>query len=207
MERLISPLPLLARGVRRLLLQGKWLAQERYLSLRYRGRRVFENPFPVCRCIRACSHDVGIHSYAEAYQAVLDAVRPGKVFEWGPGRNSAMAIAAGAEVFAVEFDPRYVPDLPKGSFHCFMVPIDDPEEFAGLRGVTDAEIYFVDSRHRQRCLRNILLQAREDAVVCLHDAQRLRYQVVLREFPYVKFLERGFCIASRSPEVMKIGGR
>jgi hypothetical protein len=142
--------------------------------------------------------DVPMHSNHADYERLLCALRPQLVVEWGPGPNTQMALAVGAEVFSIEHDPQWMPkDLspklavllaPKdGSHYCFF-----PAE---------ADLYFIDGRNRARCLELVYDRARPDAVVCLHDAQRGAYRQALLRFPYVLESSLGFAIATKTETI------
>ena len=153
-------------------------------------RTVWIGGFDTCSCTNRCGH-VGMRSYVACYQTVLDLVRPKLVYEWGPGENSRMAVRAGAQVVAVEQDPRFVPTDLRDGFRAFVVEVDDPSY--PIPRVKNADIYFIDSRRRAECISAVWRECvrkayASDTVVALHDAQRRRYHDALRLFPYVKFL-------------------
>jgi hypothetical protein len=146
-----------------------------------------------------------MHSYVPFYQTVLDRLNPKLVYEWGPGVNSMMAVNGGAEVVAVEHDLRFVPTNLGPLFRAILVDLKSPRYPSPL--ITNADIYFVDSRQRAECIESVwqecvLQGSAPNTVVALHDAQRTRYHAALRLFPFVKFLDRGFCVASCRPEVL-----
>lgn len=173
------------------------------------GRRacdgtVWVGGFATCSCTDRCGH-AGMRSYVACYQTVLDYVRPKLVYEWGPGENSRMAVEAGAQVIAVEQDIRFVPRDLGHRFRALVVDVTAPSYPIPL--VRDADVYFIDSRRRAECTSAIWRECvREghapNTVVALHDAQRSRYHEALRLFPYVNFLDRGFCVASCRNDVL-----
>ena len=165
--------------------------------------RVFDNPYPTCNCRHTCKHAGGLHSYVSAYKRVLSVVRPAKVFEWGPGRNSEIAVAAGAFVVAVEHDPKYVPDLSPKVFTVNLVELHS-DAYVDIEDHQDADMFFVDGRRRAACIRAVFEKANHQAFLCLHDAQRERYHEALRLFPYVRFLNVGFCVASYQASVLEL---
>jgi hypothetical protein len=114
-----------------------------------------------------------------------------------------MAIESGAKVVAVEQNSKYVPNLPSEKFTVRIIPVNDPR-YVLLDGSCNADLYFVDSRRRAECIASVFNSCSDKAVLCLHDAQRARYHAALKQFPYVKFLTRTFCVASKSPEILKI---
>jgi hypothetical protein len=142
--------------------------------------------------------DVPMHSYRADYDRLLCALRPQLVVEWGPGPNTQMALAVGAEVFSIEHDSQWMPKdvsprltvllAPKDANHYFFFP-------------TEADAYFIDGRNRARCLELVYDRARPDAVVCLHDAQRQAYRQMLLRFPYVLEPSFGFAIATKAETV------
>jgi hypothetical protein len=136
------------------------------------------------------------------YQAVLEAITPKLVYEWGPGRNSDMALRHGAKVFAVEQNIKFVPPNIRRNLRVCLCNVSSDEYPKPL--LLDADIYFVDSRRRAECITAVFESCVESAVVALHDAQRERYHDALRLFPHVKFLRHGFCIASRDERILEI---
>jgi hypothetical protein len=154
--------------------------------------------YPACGCPPdAHCECAALHSYREAYRRLLAIARPGKVFEWGPGPNTRLALEAGAEVVSREFDPKWVPDVRDPKLAVELVEWAGPR-WTDLGPDRDAEVFFVDSRRRSDCLAAVLDQAPAESLVCLHDAQRRRYHPALAAFGYVFFAEPGFAVASRS---------
>lgn len=155
-----------------------------------------ENPFCVCGGL--------IHSFHQSFEHVLQAVKPKRVFEWGPGLNTSLAIDSGAYVTTVDSMFRWVPrGLPDGMLSVHVVPVKSAW-YVKLYGESNADLFFVDGRRRSECLRLVRAACREDAVVCLHDAQRERYHEALRLFENVVFIERGLALASKSDAVLKL---
>ena len=158
--------------------------------------------FPACDCRRRrCRCAGGLHSFRRDFQSVLDAVRPRTVMEWGPGLNTALALARpGCRVFAVENDSRWVPPPTDARFECLICHAHSAS-YVQLHGREESDLFFIDGRRRSECLLRVFEEAHHAAVVGLHDAQRRRYHVALAFFPFVQFLSRGFALASRSPLV------
>lgn len=162
----------------------------------------WDNPFEPCACPRGCVCGGFMRSYAMAYKRVLQVARPYLVFEWGPGHNSRLAVKAGARVFAVEHQEKFVPkDLPAIKFSCRVVPLES-DDYVRISPYEHADLFFVDGRRRADCIRAVRSRCLDRAVLCLHDAQRSRYHEALKSFPYVKFLERGFAVASKTDYVI-----
>ena len=143
-----------------------------------------------------------MHTYAPYYKAVLDILKPKTVMEWGPGPNTQMALDTGASVTSVEHDRDWLPKGGHPKFACIWIP-EDHKDYARLW--SPAELYFVDGRRREECLQGI--RHNSSGIVCLHDAQRRRYQDVLNKFKYVRHLIFGFAIASHSDKVVDIADR
>ncbi len=161
---------------------------------------MYHNPYELCDCpIFNCGCARGVRSYAPDYAKLLGIFRPQQVFEWGPGTNTQMALAAGAEVFAIEPVLRWVSPLPLDNpkLAVLITPTTSPL-YMSLHGREGSDLFFVDSRRRAECLDLIRAQAKPEALVCLHDAQRTRYNAALRRFKNVIFLQRSFAIASQS---------
>jgi len=130
-------------------------------------------------------------------------VKPRVVLEWGPGMNTYLALAVGAVVHSVEHNPIWIPHLHSSSFIVHAIPLEDVEKYVmPLEDLSPVDVYFIDSGHRERCLLETSKHCRKDAIICLHDAQRERYHPYLRLFDYVKFLNRGFAVASFDERVL-----
>jgi hypothetical protein len=140
-----------------------------------------------------------------AYARVLSELKPKRILEWGPGENTLMGLRAGAHVYSIEQDPSYIPYIsPTAPFQSAVHPVASPL-YIDLHGRNDADLYFVDSRRRLDCIRAARLHGTTpDRVLCLHDAQRLRYHAALREWHYVRFLELGFCVASMTERALHL---
>ena len=122
-------------------------------------------------------------------------LRPRLVVEWGPGPNTQMALAVGAEVFSIEHDTQWLPKDSSPKLVVLLAPKDGDRYFFFP---AEADLYFIDGRNRARCLELVYERARADAVVCLHDAQRQAYRQMLLRFPYVFEPSLGFAIATRA---------
>lgn len=158
----------------------------------------------VCTCSNNCSHGGGTPSYTEVYQNIFEVLQPQKVLEWGPGPNTQMALAAGAEVFSIVFDRKYdcqQIDTPKWRWKLVGVKDDAFVQFPN--GETDWDLYFVDSRRRQECI-SLALQGKADAVVCLPNMQPFRRQEYLKQFKYLFLHHTGFCVASNDNKILKL---
>ena len=126
----------------------------------------------------------GTHSYIKLYANILDTVRPKLVLEWGPGPNTTMAIQSGAIVVSVEQKQQYI--LPPAyNYIPMLIPVADaryvrPCDFAVF------DLFFVDSRRRQEILVNIRSVKKMEALVILHDSQRVRYQQAISLYDVIK---------------------
>lgn len=150
----------------------------------------------VCYCPHHNCTCSPMYSFAEPYAALLQVIQPAVVFEWGPGESTRLALESGARVFAIEPSPEWAARVPAHPRLTLLVaPVDSPG-YLDLHGHRDADLYFIDCRRRAECLDLVRLSASPTAIVCLHDAQRYRYQAALRRFPHVQYLERGFAVAS-----------
>jgi hypothetical protein len=163
-------------------------------------RDVAGNVYPRCGCpIESTCGCTPLGSYEQAYRLVLQAVRPRKVFEWGPGLNTRLALAAGAAVTSYEFSERWLPTFTDPRLRVVRVAVDG-HAWVDLGEDADADVFFIDSRRRSDCLDAVFGAAKPTAVVCLHDAQRRRYHEALARFPFVWFMDSGFALASRSAD-------
>ena len=157
----------------------------------------------ICNCpIRNCGCVGDMHSYVPYYKAVLEILKPNNVMEWGPGLNTQMALDVGASVTSVEHDKEWIPSSGHPRFACIWVP-EDHESYTKLW--SPADLYFVDGRRREECLEVICHKS--SGIVCLHDAQRKRYQDSLNKFKYVRHLIFGFAIASHCDKVVDIADK
>ena len=160
-----------------------------------------------CGCKHSyCSCARGFRDSKEEYERILKAVKPKKIFEWGPGESTKIALASGAQVIAREAKEKYVPTLPNEKFSCEIVSFGKEEETAwsDITGHEDCDLYLVDSRWRSKCIISVFEKAKESAVVVLHDAQRPRYQEALQKFPYVNYVSRFLVVAGKTKQVMDI---
>ena len=158
----------------------------------------WDNDFEICDCKKkGCGCAGGRMSFAGPYMHVLHSGRPKTIYEWGPGFSTGIALGFGCSVFAIEHHPKYVPTIPNNdTFKCTRVQLLDD---AYVTPWEAADLYFVDGRRRAACVVRTLQRCAENelpAVLCLHDAQRARYQEALRKWPHVRFLSRGFAVAS-----------
>lgn len=166
---------------------------------------VWDSVYPTCSCTNACGHSGANHlSYVPEYLAVIMQVQPRFVYEWGPGVNTYLALAAGATVVSVEHNPKWIPRLHAHSLTIDNIPMDDPAYFNACHCHPVADIYFVDSGHRERCLESVRerIDKRPASIVVLHDAQRERYHPHLAAFPYVRFLNKGLAVAGLTDNVL-----
>lgn len=161
-------------------------------------------PFPECGCTYECPC-AGFYGYVDGYTQYLTYLRahkgPCNILEWGPGKNTQIAKDLGHTVHSVEHNSRYW-YLAEGCDYLFAKPLESPEYVKPCL-FDDYDVFFIDGRRRQSCLYNCFQSARSDALIFLHDANRKTYHETLGAFPYVKFINKGFAVASktRSPLV------
>lgn len=165
--------------------------------------KVWINPYKTCKCRKNCKHS-GMHSYVDDYKKVLDLIQPESILEWGPGEQTRLATERGIEVFSIEQNEKWIPEIDSEIYLYRIVSVKDPEYVSLPGDRTDWDLFFVDSRRRQECIDLAFERGKSNSVVCLHDAQRERYHPHLRRFPYVVFLSQGFCVASRDPKILKL---
>lgn len=148
---------------------------------------------PICHCGHNCACAGGVHSYADHYAEIIRTYKPGIILEWGPGKNTEIALESGARVFSIEHEEAYARRYSKhDNYQCFIEEVKS-DEYISLHNI-NADLYFVDGRRRSECLRSIFEKATGDYVVCLHDAQRSRYRDAIGLFKNVKFLNGGFAM-------------
>lgn len=159
-----------------------------------------QDDFPQCNCRRRrCTCAGGIHAFRVPYSAVLAVTLPQEVVEWGPGLNTELALQLpDCRVFAIESVVRWVPTPRDARFAC-LVCHEQSAAYTSLHGRNDADVVFVDGRRRSECIERVWQDLKPTGIVCVHDAQRARYQSAIGQFPCVAFFGRGFAAASRSP--------
>jgi hypothetical protein len=158
--------------------------------------------FPRCDHTHNCDCSGGTHSYAPFYKEVLRTIQPARVYEWGPGLNTEMALQLPTtkEVTSVEQEPKWIPkNLLRRQI--ILHQRADSLYYTRVLGAGAYNLFFVDSRRRAECLEVVRHGCSEAAVVCLHDAQRARYHEALAKFPYVHFPHKGFALATKSEAV------
>lgn len=147
-----------------------------------------------------CKCSGGRWSFAEPFQRVLDLTKPRWCQHYGPGLDPLMSLANGAElVICHEGKPEYAVENAGVEMR---ILDESTEEY--VRGMTGFDLYFVDGRRRAECLRSIRRVCRFDSVVCLHDASRRRYHEALSAWRYVRFLHKGFAVASDHPRILRL---
>lgn len=129
-----------------------------------------------------------------------------KVVEWGPGKNTEMAMLCGAQVLSIEHSKQWIPsfgDLMGNTVTYIYTPIESLL-YRDFSEMEDADLFFVDGLKRTQCLINIARRCKSEAVVCLHDAQREDYWEGLYKFRFVKFMEWSFAVASHSDKILDL---
>ena len=144
---------------------------------------------------------IGGHDYKDAYIHVLDTLRPERIFEWGPGLQTRLAVKRKwvKEIFAIEQEKKWLPEKGDRRLSCLWVGIWNPH-YVHLHNREHFDLFFIDSRRREECLDLVRTstQGNPDVVVCLHDAQRPEYHAPLYKFAHVRLLNEGFAVASHS---------
>lgn len=160
--------------------------------------RIYRNSFPLCSHSGKCNC-ASIHDFRSELQKVLNLAKPNKIYEWGPGVSTKQFLATEAvEIVSVEHDARWsCPYIEDPKFSCRLSKLQS-SEYISIEGFNSFDLYFVDGRRRRECIESIYQNAKDEAIVCLHDAQRERYNKAIRLFPYVVFLSRTFCVMSKS---------
>ena len=140
--------------------------------------------FKFCACENRCGCDtpnIEYTSYELTYGRLLAAVKPSLVTEWGPGRNTAMALAAGASVLSVESQARYL-----HVHHPRLMQVYVSEEHERyLTRATGAEVAFVDGRRRRECILSLRHHEQSNHILVLHDAKRWRYWTALSQYEFI----------------------
>ena len=156
-----------------------------------------------------CGCSNGTHSYIPYYQKLLDYINPVNIFEWGPGKNTEIALRKESvkKIISIEQDKKWIPDIvDKRSciIHCKVESDFYVNGFVELWKGNKFDLFFIDSRKRSECLNAVYdysINYNPSIIVCLHDAQRSRYKECLFKFKYVHFLHKGFAVATLSEEI------
>ena len=162
------------------------------------------NNITFCSHSHNCSCSGGTHSYVPYYEKIINLIKPVNVFEWGPGKNTDIALQTESlkKIVSVEQDKRWIPTI-SDSRSCIIYCSQDSDFY--VKGFENYwvenkfDLFFIDSRKRSECLEtvyNYSLEHNLSTIVCLHDAQRERYRKALSKFRYVYFLHKGFAVAT-----------
>lgn len=168
--------------------------------------------FPYCGHRHNCPCSQGVQSYVPYYKQVLDLLQPRGVYEWGPGKNTQMALDMDCvqNVVSVEQEKRWIPDIHYKRQTVLYMQTGSEYYTKGYPGMFEShlfDLFFVDSRRRAECIDAVYEYTRGGptlprthlpvpAVLCLHDAQRSRYHKALGRFEYVFFPHKGFAVAT-----------
>lgn len=159
----------------------------------------FSGNFKPCKCRFDRCNCTGLHSFVDDYERILHIYNKKlKIYEWGPGKNTEIALKYNANVYSVEFDMKW---LYKTNNHLqtnIFITDYTSKEWSDISHYNDCDIYFIDSRKREICIESVYNNAKGEYIICLHDAQRQRYHKALSLFRYVYFFNRGFCFATNS---------
>ncbi len=138
-----------------------------------------------CRC-QAPRGDY--HDYVPAYTRLVEMLQPSRVLEWGPGPNTDIALKAGARVWAVESQRKWLKEPAANLVQLFVAEsaerYADAPAWLGL----DFDLFFVDGRRRSECFQaahKAAIHGSRKAVAALHDCQRSRYWTGLKAWRYV----------------------
>lgn len=151
------------------------------------------NPYPVCDCHELRCACTPVHSFLGHYKNILEMFSPKKIFEWGPGKSTELALVHGAHVVSIESRPEWFKKISQHpNLELRLVRADSPRY-----SLIDAnsDLFFIDADNRENCLESVFNFAKPNTIVCLHDAQRKRYQQALKKYSVVYYLSRGFAFA------------
>jgi len=166
----------------------------------------FYGKFDPCFCKELYCTCEKIHSYIQYYKEILNIINPKSIYEWGPGINTKMALEHGAKVHTKEFNEKWKFIGGKKYGSKFIQKIIDSKnpEWTKIDTPKLWDLFFIDSRERQICIKNAFNEGREDSITIVHDAQRNRYHKYIGKFPFVYFPSRGLAIATKSEKLFKI---
>ena len=159
--------------------------------------------FRVCHC-GGCGCNCGVprgemHDYESTYKQLLSLLHPQSVLEWGPGRNTELALEAGAVVWSVESNPQWLlaPTQQLTQLLVLEKSLQYTTPTVWLR--IEFSLVFVDGRKRAECLRRVRVSSEawtRGTVVAVHDAQRARYWDGLKRWAYIVVPEGSLAMAT-----------
>lgn len=147
-----------------------------------------------------------IDSYREVLIPLLEAFRPSRVFEWGPGVSTGLLANFADTVDTVEHSrewyEKYKADSPK-NVSVYFEP--SPEIYPYISGRFEKyDLIFVDGRDREHCLLEAKKKLAPDGIVVLHDAERAQYQDSVNSYNYKFFYDQGnTCIMTDNDETAR----
>lgn len=114
-----------------------------------------------------------------------------------------MALDAGAAVLAIEPSPEWAELIVPHDRLRLVVADTSSDNYLSLHGWDDADLFFIDCRRRAECLDLVRTAAKPTAVVCLHDAQRSRYQEAIRRYKMFCKPTDYFCVLSMANKLVR----
>lgn len=137
-------------------------------------------------------------SFAPTLYKVLDAIKPKRVFEYGPGTSTKiMAMYPTVDwVDTVEHDKawyeKYRWEMPDNVAFHFQPNMELYPETSGRYDKYD--LIFVDGREREKCLYVSRGMLEPNGVVMLHDAERPSYKEMIDTFRFKFFTDDGHTV-------------
>jgi predicted O-methyltransferase YrrM len=132
-----------------------------------------------------------MYSYADTLYALLDAFKPERVFEWGPGTSTQiMALHPSVKsVVSVEHEIQFYDMIEKLNFGNVIFKYENGmEEYVKAPGDERYDLVFVDGRDRSRCLD---MASKITDLVVLHDAARSDYREAVENFKFQVWTDQG----------------
>ena len=151
------------------------------------------NPYSLCDCSASRCACTSVHSFLDNYKNILSLFNPKKIFEWGPGKSTQVALAHGARIVSVESRLEWFNKIPRHPNLELRFILSEDSRYSMID--IDSDMFFIDADNRENCLESVFNLAKPNTIVCLHDAQRKRYQQALRKYSVVYYLSRGFSLA------------
>jgi hypothetical protein len=134
------------------------------------------------------------YAWAPQYAFILRRCQPKRLYEWGTGIWTAMALASGARVMTVEHDPQWARPYT-GLPHQVYLRMSDSRTYSDIvPGPYDA--FLVNGIRVPECLESVLHTMDRDSFVVVRNPYVDEVRRVLALYPYVITLGRGLAFAA-----------
>lgn len=149
-----------------------------------------------------------IDSYKDTLLAVLSALKPRYVYEWGPGNSTDIlaSFPTVEHIDSVEHSPNWYEAYLRRKPANVQLMLRTGEEYTRISGrFNEYDLFFVDGIDRPECMKEARKYVKDGGVIVLHDAERPQYQAAIMSFEYSFFTDNGnTCVMTDSEETNKI---